>query len=94
MSKRTSKFSFFMAFFLLGIFALAQLNSTEVKKLKQNINSATANLNSLQSDFFQTKHLDFMENDVKSSGKLFYKATSKIRGIVFHKKSGRDRSRP
>lgn len=57
----------------------SQLNSSEIAQLKANINSATSNLNSLQSDFVQTKHLDFMENDVKSSGKLYYKSKSKIR---------------
>lgn len=66
-------------FVLIGIFTHAQLSSAEIKTLKSNINSATANLNSLQSDFVQTKHLDFMENDVKSSGKLYYKSQSKIR---------------
>jgi len=57
----------------------AQLSPAEIKTLKENINSATANLASLESTFTQTKHLDFMENDVKSSGKLYYKSQSKIR---------------
>ncbi len=72
------KYNFVFILILSG-FLHAQLNSTEIKNLKQNINSATANLSSLQSDFVQTKHLDFMENDVKSSGKLYYKSKSKIR---------------
>ncbi|MBA5628785.1 LolA family protein [Moheibacter lacus] len=69
----------FFFFMLIGVFAQAQLSSSEIKTLKSNINAATADLKSLQSDFVQTKHLDFMENDVKSNGKLFYKANSKIR---------------
>lgn len=72
------KYSFVFLLILSG-FANAQLNSAEIKKLKSNINSATADLTSLQSDFTQTKHLDFMENDVKSSGKLYFKSKSKIR---------------
>lgn len=62
-----------------GIFVHAQMNSTEIKTLKQNIDKATKDLTSLESDFTQTKHLDFMENDVKSTGKLFYKSKNKIR---------------
>lgn len=71
-------FSFVCFFFLSGL-VQAQLSSAEIKTLKSNINSATANLTSLESTFTQTKHLDFMENDVKSSGKLYYKSKSKIR---------------
>lgn len=55
------------------------MTSSEIKNLKDNINSSASKLTSLQSDFIQTKHLDFMENDVKSSGKLYYKSNSKIR---------------
>ncbi len=69
----------FIFFLILSGFVHAQLNSAEIKKLKSSINSATADLTSLQSDFTQTKHLDFMENDVKSSGKLYFKSKSKIR---------------
>src|SRR5690606_1283306 len=78
MKNLISKYTFVFFLILSGL-NFAQMNSTEIKKLKENINSATANLTSLQSDFTQTKHLDFMENDVKSSGKLYYKSKSKIR---------------
>ncbi len=69
----------FVCFWVLGGMAQAQLSPAEIKTLKANINSATANLTSLESTFIQIKHLDFMENDVKSSGKLYYKSKSKIR---------------
>lgn len=72
------KYSFIFLLILSGL-TQAQLSSAEIKTLKQNISSATSNMKSLQSDFTQTKHLDFMENDVKSSGKLYYKSVSKIR---------------
>ncbi len=72
------KYSFMFLLILSGL-SYAQLSSSEIKTLKTNINSATVGLTSLQSDFTQTKHLDFMENDVKSSGKLYYKSQSKIR---------------
>ena len=78
MKNLISKYTFVFFLILSGL-SFAQMNSTEIKKLKENINSATSNLTSLQSDFTQTKHLDFMENDVKSSGKLYFKSKSKIR---------------
>src|SRR5690606_40561039 len=78
MKNLISKYTFVFFLILSGL-NFAQMNSTEIKKLKENINSATSNLTSLQSDFTQTKHLDFMENDVKSSGKLYFKSKSKIR---------------
>jgi outer membrane lipoprotein carrier protein len=71
------KFSFI--FLLFSGFGRAQMNPAEIKTLKENINSSASKLTSLQSDFTQTKHLDFMENDVKSAGKLYYKSNSKIR---------------
>lgn len=73
------KFSLLFVFLGVGIMANAQLNASQIKTLKQNIDNATKDLKSLESSFTQTKHLDFMENDVKSSGKLYYKSTSKIR---------------
>lgn len=72
------KFCFLLLLTPFGL-VFSQLNSSEIAQLKANINSATSDLHSLQSDFVQTKHLDFMENDVKSSGKLYYKSKSKIR---------------
>jgi len=78
MKNLISKYAFVFFLILSGL-SFAQMNSAEIKKLKENINSATSNLTSLQSDFTQTKHLDFMENDVKSSGKLYFKSKSKIR---------------
>lgn len=73
------KLTILFLFFGGIIFAQTKLTSAEIKTFKQNVSSASKNMTSLQSDFTQIKHLDFMENDVKSSGKLFYKSPSKIR---------------
>ncbi|SMC34667.1 LolA family protein [Moheibacter sediminis] len=74
-------FKLCILFLFLGGMLLAQtkLNSAEIKTFKQNITSNSKEMKSLQCDFKQTKHLDFMENDVKSSGKLYYKSSNKIR---------------
>lgn len=73
------KFSLLFVFVFSSSILNAQLNTAQIKTLKQNIDNATKDLTSLESSFTQTKHLDFMENDVKSSGKLYYKSTNKIR---------------
>jgi len=61
------------------VFSQAQLTSEEIKNFKSNVSSMSKKMTSLQCDFKQTKHLDFMENDVVSSGNLYYKSGSKIR---------------
>lgn len=73
------KFSLFLGLIFCSMLVFGQLSSSEIKTFKQNLDKATQNLSSLESNFTQTKHLDFMENDVKSSGKLYYKSQSKIR---------------
>lgn len=79
MKNLTMKFSLFLGLIFCSMLVFGQLSSSEIKTFKQNLDKATQNLNSLESNFTQTKHLDFMENDVKSSGKLYYKSQSKIR---------------
>lgn len=73
------KFSLLIILLFVGNLVLAQLSATEIKSLKQNIDNTAKGLTSLESEFTQTKHLDFMENDVKSSGKLYFKSKNKIR---------------
>src|SRR5690606_30533996 len=79
MKNLTMKFSLFLGLIFCSMLVFGQLSSSEIKTFKQNLDKATQNLSSLESNFTQTKHLDFMENDVKSSGKLYYKSQSKIR---------------
>lgn len=45
---------------------------TEVKNLAKSTKTITAN-------FKQTKHIDFLSNDVISSGKMYYKAAKKMK---------------
>jgi outer membrane lipoprotein carrier protein len=72
-------YSLLFVFLFSGILANAQLNASQIKTLKQNIDNSTKDLKSLESSFTQTKQLDFMDKAVKSSGKMYFKATSKIR---------------
>ncbi|MGM5631264.1 outer membrane lipoprotein carrier protein LolA [Apibacter raozihei] len=50
------------------------LTSSEIKALKINVENYSSKISSLESNFFQVKHMDFMEKDIKSSGKLYFKS--------------------
>ncbi len=56
--------------------AMAQLqpmSSSEIATFKAGVNFASAKISSMSADFDQYKHLDFLENDIKSSGQINFK---------------------
>ncbi|WP_262247616.1 LolA family protein [Parapedobacter soli] len=55
------------------------LSAEQSAALKAKIIATTQNLQSLQSDFTQTKQLSYLENSVQSTGKFYFKAPEKIR---------------
>ncbi|MEP0263970.1 outer membrane lipoprotein carrier protein LolA [Dokdonia sp.] len=63
-------------FFLIGTLASAQvkMSQAEAEDLKLKVKSQAATIHTLQSDFIQYKHLDFLANDIETSGKLVFKS--------------------
>lgn len=55
------------------------LTADESGALKAEITAGTRGVQSLQSDFTQTKQLSYLENTIQSSGTLHFKAPGKIR---------------
>lgn len=55
------------------------LTPAEARAFKEKIAANTQHLQSLESDFAQTKQLSYLENTIKSAGKLYFKAPRKIR---------------
>src|SRR3546814_3760276 len=55
------------------------LTTAESAAVKAKITANTQNLQSLQSDFTQTKQLSYMDKPIRSAGKLYFKAPGKIR---------------
>jgi len=55
------------------------LTTDESAALRAKITANTQSLQSLQSDFTQTKQLSYMDHAVRSTGKLYFKAPGKIR---------------
>ena len=53
--------------------------AAEIVTFKERVAMSTKSMQSLESTFTQTKHLDYLTHDIKSSGKLYFKSPNKIR---------------
>jgi len=62
-----------------GLAQRKALTAEESAALRAKVTSNTQNLQSLQSDFIQTKQLSYMDKAIRSTGKLYFKAPGKIR---------------
>lgn len=72
----------FLAMALWGGPAWAQpvaLSASEISTLKKQVAQQASGLQSLESDFVQLKHLDFVDKAIKSAGKLYFKSPQRIR---------------
>lgn len=70
-SMRTIKF----ILFFVSAFAFAQqapLSNSEIAIFKEDVASQAASLESLSGDFIQVKHMEFMEKEAVSKGKIYY----------------------
>jgi len=66
---------FFVFFF--SIFALqaqTKMSATKAQDLKVKVKALAENSKTITSDFIQYKHLDFLDNDIETAGKLSFKA--------------------
>lgn len=55
------------------------LSASEIQDLKKKVAAQAAGMQSLESDFVQLKHLDFVDKAIKSAGKLYFKNPQHIR---------------
>lgn len=55
------------------------LSFDEIKKLKFNVKENSKTTKTIKSNFIQYKHLDFLSNDIKTNGRLFYKAPNLVK---------------
>ncbi|WP_121665285.1 LolA family protein [Mesonia aquimarina] len=60
-------------------FSQQQLSTAETEKLKTELRQVVNSINSLTGDFTQIKSVEFMEDDVESSGKFFYQEPKQIK---------------
>lgn len=55
------------------------LSTAAIHTFKSEVAKRASELQSLESDFIQLKHLDFLDQAIKSEGKLYYKSPQNIR---------------
>ena len=55
------------------------MNASEIEAFKQQVTAVSKNTKTITSDFVQYKHLDFLDNDIKTEGKLAFKAPALVR---------------
>ncbi len=71
------KIKLIFALFLITGFLVAQetpLSASEIKAFKELTKKQTAQIKSIKTNFIQLKHLDFLTDDIKSSGSMVFKA--------------------
>lgn len=69
-------------FFLLSVsIVLGQnpMSTSEANALKEMVKSRALTTKTISSDFTQYKHLDFLENDIVTKGKLTFKSPNSIK---------------
>ncbi|NND88835.1 MAG: outer membrane lipoprotein carrier protein LolA [Flavobacteriaceae bacterium] len=55
------------------------MSASEIADFKTKVESAASATRTIQTDFVQFKHMDFLSNDIKTVGKMMFKAPDKVR---------------
>ncbi|MDC9723559.1 MAG: outer membrane lipoprotein carrier protein LolA [Urechidicola sp.] len=66
-------------FVAIGFGQEVELSQQESEELRTNIKLQSESKNTIKSEFVQLKHLDFLSNDIESSGMLYYKSPNSIK---------------
>lgn len=78
------KYFFFMMLFSIvhpfnGFSQQENMSDLEENLVRKKIIEKSKSINTIVSDFEQTKHLDFLSNDIKSSGSMVFKSPDLIK---------------
>lgn len=76
------KFYFLLAFYFFSIVSSGQeisMSVSEIVSFKEQVAAVSTATKSIISDFVQYKHMDFLENDIETSGKLAFKAPGLVK---------------
>lgn len=70
-----------LVFILVSTFVNAQtkMSPTDATALKTKVRALAETTETISSNFVQYKHLDFLSNDIKSTGKLAFKSPDKVK---------------
>ena len=69
----------FLFFGVQNLAAQTKMSSEEAAALKTKVQALSASTETITSDFIQYKHLDFLSNDIESSGKLAFKSPERVK---------------
>jgi len=70
----------YILFFMVALVnAQTKMSNAESAVLKTKVKAHATTINTLLSDFTQYKHLDFLSNDIISSGKLAFKSPDMVK---------------
>jgi outer membrane lipoprotein carrier protein len=64
---------------LLSTQAQTKMTDLEASNLKKQVKNLASSTKTISSDFVQYKHLDFLDNDIETSGKLAFKAPDLVK---------------
>ncbi|MET2985338.1 outer membrane lipoprotein carrier protein LolA [Aureibaculum conchae] len=71
-----------VTFLFLGItviHAQKTMTAQEIVEFKKNVKSVAAKTKTISSDFDQYKHMEFLSNDIKTSGKMQFKVPNLVK---------------
>ena len=73
------KLVYLLFFVILAGHAQTQMSSAEALALKAKVKALAFSTETISSDFVQYKHLDFLDNDIETNGKLAFKAPDLVK---------------
>lgn len=76
------KFRLSVVFLLTNLLVFAQektMTQDEISKLKSSVNTENAKIQTIKTDFIQYKHMDVLEEDIKSEGQMYFKTKNTLK---------------
>ncbi|WP_103863424.1 outer membrane lipoprotein carrier protein LolA [Aquimarina sp. I32.4] len=73
------KFIFLFLFITTTLAAQTKMSTIEANALKEKVKTYASTINTISSDFTQYKHLDFLANDIVTSGKMAFKTPNMVK---------------
>lgn len=73
------KIIYLLFFMVFATQAQTKMSNTEANDLRAKVKTHSTSTQTISSDFVQYKHLDFLDNDIETSGKLAFRAPDLVK---------------
>lgn len=73
------KIVYLLLFSVFALSAQTKMSDVEAQALETKVKNLAASIETITSDFTQYKHLDFLSNDIESTGKLSFKTPNMVK---------------